>query len=95
MSQLEEIMKIPDEEKRQEKLTEYAESLKINVGGAKKQSGKLNEDELAIMIFDSQRKKSSSRVTRIAVLIFSALFFTAMMTLMFLFMRMAKSGKLF
>lgn len=60
MSKLEEILDIPDGQKRLEALIEYASALKINYRKAKKPDGNISENELAVLIYDVEKSRKSS-----------------------------------
>jgi hypothetical protein len=61
MSQLDEIFFMEDPARRQRALVEYARSLKVNIIKAKKDNGELDENVLAVMIYDALELNKSSK----------------------------------
>ena len=68
MDKLDELLLIPDEQKRQKALLEHARSLRLSIAKAKNVDGSLSEEKLAILIFDSQKNKRNSRYQNLGFL---------------------------
>ena len=69
MRRLEEIFKIEDEHKRQKMLVKYAKSLKINVFKAKKLNGEYSENELAVLIYNTEQSNKLAKSQMLGILI--------------------------
>jgi len=59
MTPLEEILSIPDNEERKQKLITYATSLRINAGLLRGANGEIDEAKLSVLIYDAEKRKKN------------------------------------
>jgi hypothetical protein len=78
---LDELLSIVDRQQRKVALIKYAESLGINYAKMQNKSGGYNEEKLAILIFDAQRRRKKLRLVNYRFYIVNLLIATLTFTL--------------
>ncbi len=78
-------MKIADQQERQRELVAYARSLNISTGKFKNEQGQINEEKLAILLYDHEQGQKSSRNQNIGFLFVGIFLALITFVLFFLF----------
>jgi len=87
VSQLDKILSVPNEKERLDQLVSYARALKLNFNKARKQNGQINEEELAVLIYDVEQNRRGNKNQQLAALAVYFFIFSAVLVAILLFQR--------
>jgi len=83
VKKLDQIFSIPDPEDRKKELLEYARDLSIGLGKTKNEKGDIDENKLAVLIYETTKNKEKARKQAVILIVVGFVFFVGCLLMVY------------